>query len=188
MFGVSVGIMDGAGGAAGGSFESIQTITAAGGETSISFNSIPSTYKHLQLRGISRTNTGNNSPSIIGGQFNNDTTTANYVIHHLNGNGTTAAAGSGVPNGSVYAAYAVGSGALASTYGVTIMDVHDYASTTKNKTTRTLMGADTNTAANWRIYLASGLWLSTAAITSLQVNDANGMTAGSIYSLYGIKG
>ena len=33
------------------SFESIQTVTVgSGGQSSISFSSIPSTYKHLQLR------------------------------------------------------------------------------------------------------------------------------------------
>ena len=38
-------------------FESIATVTVgSGGSSTISFTSIPGTYKHLQVRGIGRTN------------------------------------------------------------------------------------------------------------------------------------
>ena len=69
--------------------------------------------------------------------------------------------------------------------GVLILDVHDYASTSKNKTIRSLNGNDQNGAGD--IYLTSGLWLSTAAVTSLTLfTSANYLNT--TFSLYGIKG
>ena len=60
----------GAASGAGTSFESIATATGTGSSGTITFSSIPSTFKHLQIRGISR-----NSANSIGAlmQYNSDT-------------------------------------------------------------------------------------------------------------------
>ena len=66
----------GNGAAAGGgtSYESIATVTVgAGGSSSISFTSIPSTYKHLQIRAITR-DTGTSYINNLAGYFNTDST------------------------------------------------------------------------------------------------------------------
>ena len=73
---------------AGGSFESIQTITVGTtSQASVTFSSIPATYTHLQLR-IS--NRGGGSTV----QLNSDTT-SNYKRHYLYTDGTSVLAGTG---------------------------------------------------------------------------------------------
>ena len=170
----------------------IQRVTAAGGETSISFTSIPSTYQHLQIRYIARnqsTSSAFSSTPLL--TFNNDSGT-NYVGHYLWGDGSSASAGS---NGTSTNNISLNSTSLRDTsasgiFGACIVDIYDYKSTTKNKTVRAFGGVDTNTAAtSWRVSLISGLWMSTSAITSIEI--APGVStwkAGSTIALYGIKG
>ena len=185
MFGVSVGIMDGAGGAAGGSYESIAKFTATGSETSFTFSSIPSTYKHLQMRAIFQRNGGTQLD--VGFRFNSDTGN-NYSQHSLSGDGSAVSA-SGAANNSYYA-IGVGPGTSTSnTFGVSIVDIHDYASTTKNKTARAFAGADTNNAGISAIRLLSGAWYNTAAVNSISIfTFGDAMNTGTVFSLYGIKG
>lgn len=167
----------------------IQRITATGGETTITFSSIPQTYKHLQLRCIVKdTYTASNGVQTIGIRFNSDSG-SNYAGHNLRGNGTAAAAGGGAsstiidsrPIISVY-------GNLANYYGAAIIDIHDYASTTKYKTVRSFNGADIN--GSGEVALSSGLWMNTAAISTITIVPANGpdFAANCHFALYGIKG
>jgi len=183
MFGVALGIMDGAGGAAGGSYESIQTVTGTG--ASLSFTSIPSTYKHLQIRGLSR----DGADSAVVAQFNSDTGTGNYAQHRLYGNGATITA-DGYASGTFafgFAMVSLTNGVPASTYATMITDIADYASTTKNKTVRSFFGQDQN--GSGIVGLASSLWLNTAAITTILLRPYSGtFAAGTTFSLYGIKG
>jgi hypothetical protein len=77
--------------------------------------------------------------------------------------------------------------ASANTMAVMIVDVADYASTTKNKTLRIFSSHDQN--GSGEVWLNSGLFNSTAAITSIQINAQGGnWTTASQFSLYGIKG
>jgi len=183
--------MDGAGGAAGGSYESIQTITATAGQTSATFNSIPSTYKHLQIRSICRDNTGAAAGSdALYVQFNSDSGT-NYAYHGLKGNGSTASAyGAASQNLMLADGGTVGGGTASNVFGVSIIDIQDYSSTTKNKTIRCFSGANRNVAdTNDYLVLNSGLWLSTSSITSIKLSTSvNSLALGSVFSLYGIKG
>jgi hypothetical protein len=59
-----------------GDYQSIETVTVgSGGQATITFASIPATFKHLQIRAIGRTDRA----STLDGfriQFNNITTTA----------------------------------------------------------------------------------------------------------------
>jgi hypothetical protein len=67
-----------------------------------------------------------------------------------------------------------------------IIDIHDYASTTKNKTTRMFGGIDKN--GSGEVSLFSGLWRNTSAITSINIYMSSGnWTTDSTFSLYGIK-
>lgn len=169
------------------SFESIATVTAAGGETSVTFSSIVSTYKHLQIRYQARKNASGIANLIF--RPNGDSTNANFAHHILRGTGGTvsAAGDTGVP---MYIAQFNGTDYPAS--GVGIIDVIDYASTTKNKTIRCFDGFDDNGtigANSSRIELRSGLWLQTTAISSVVLYfNGDALSAGSTFSLYGIKG
>ena len=191
MFGVSVGIMDGAGGAAGGSFESIATLTASGGEANLTFNSIPSTYKHLQIRYIAKDayTSGSALFSLASMQLN-ATGGTSYADHYLTGDGTSVNVGGNVSTAAIGTVYGSTYGPATNTYAAGIINIHDYASSTKNKTVRGMTGANfNNTDTAFGITLGSGLFMSTSAITSIKFLPAvTSFGAGSTFSLYGIKG
>lgn len=161
---------------AGGSYESIATVTVgAGGASSITFSSIPQTYTHLQLRGFFKG--GDN----LYGQFNSDTGN-NYKTHYLLGNGSSASAGVGGQADSVFIGRAQGSG---SNFGGFVCDILDYTNTNKNTTTRSLASWDGN--GSGEMFFFSGLWINTNAITSIYLYGPS-MVQYSTVSLYGIKG
>lgn len=149
-------------------YESIATTTVgAGGTSTITFSSIPSTYKHLQLRA-----SGANGGTI---RFNGDTTTTNYRYHYLSGDGATAG------SGTAQNAYWPVSGSVNRT--VDILDILDYSNTSKNKTLRTLGGWDNN--GSGEVWISSDLWLNTAAISSIVISGT--FAQYSSFALYGVK-
>lgn len=178
------------------SYESIATVTVgSGGSSAVTFSSIPSTYKHLQIRCLTRGTSNNTAPIYL--TVNSDTS-ANYSTHQLLGNGSTAYA-----DGHANASYIIdgwggfqtfSGGDLANTFGVGIIDILDYANTSKYKTARALWGRDNNSSGSitGRIVFESGSWRSTSAINSLSfVTDATyGITWAQYtqFALYGIKG
>ena len=192
VFGVSVGIMDGAGGLAIGNYDSIATSTVgSGGVSSVTFSSIPSTYKHLQLRYIGRTNRATYSSDSLAIRFNSDSG-SNYSYHLLYGQGSSIAAAA-VTSTTLMESPSSTTAAASNPFAGGIIDVFDYASTNKNKTLRTLGGFDNNTgSANLEGYVtfASGLWMNTAAINTITLTPKNGslFTEYSSFALYGIKG
>lgn len=157
------------------------------GSATVSFTSIPSTYKHLQVRALIR---GTASASAISAnmQFNSDTG-SNYSYHELYGNGTSAQASAGATQTRFFLhGNAPAATALASSFGVAVMDILDYASTSKYKTTRCLDGMDVNGSGGY-ILLDSGSWQNTNAISSIQIAPSSGNFAQySQFALYGIKG
>lgn len=175
---------------AAGAFESIASVTAAGGETSLTFSSIPSTYEHLEIRGIARDTIALNSAAGVNLRFNGDTG-ANYVRHWMRGDGTSASAGGNTGFDSMnFIGGSIGDSSTASAFGASIISIHDYKSTTKNKTVRGFSGSDANTASsNFYVVSNSGLWLNTSAITSITILPGQtAFKAGSTFALYGIKG
>ena len=162
------------------SFESIATINGTGSSGTITFSSIPSIYKHLQIRFIA--NDANGYQTLL--RFNSDSG-SNYSYHGLYGGGSSVAA-NGFANSS---SIAVGptTGYVTNTMAVAIIDIHDYADTSKNKTVRSFNGVDFNGSGEIRLH--SGLWRSTAAITSISIFlNANTFLSNSTFALYGIKG
>ena len=169
------------------SYESIATVTATGGETSLTFSSIPSTYASLQIRGLSRRNaTGSHTVNV---QFNSDTST-NYAYHYLRGVANVGVQVTGVTSANDIRCFSASSATAGSNiFGTGIIDIHDYASTTKNKTVRAFGGYDDNNASNSIVSIQSGLWLNTNAITSITITFAgDAIASGSTFALYGIKG
>ena len=167
------------------SYESIQTVlVGSGGQSSISFTSIPSTYKHLQIRLMARNgNAGTEYNGTI--QFNSDTG-SNYSYHYIVGNGSSASAGAGTTQTSALSFQAPGAGAAASIFGVAVIDVLDYQDTNKFKTIRSLNGFDRNGAGS--VFMWSGNWRSTSAVSSITMNLDNGFVQYTSAALYGIKG
>jgi hypothetical protein len=163
-----------------GSYDSLASVTVgATAQASITFSGIPQTYAHLQVRGILLTS-GATNPTY---QFNGDTTSGNYAGHHLWGTGSAAQANN--QSGFSYFNY----NPSASYPSAFIMDILDYTSTAKNKTTRILAGSDTNGGTS-EIALWSGLYFPSipAAITSITLLGAGAnFTQYSSFALYGVK-
>lgn len=173
-------------GVAAGAYELIATAFPT--TSTVTFSSIPTIYKHLQLRVVAKTtdtSTGECWPAL---RFNSDAG-GNYAIHQLNGNGSSV--GSEARLGRTAGQFATLNDNYSSTgiFGVSVVDILDYTSTTKNKTTRALSG--TQSPASKRISLFSNVWLNTSAITSITVlfdTYGGNFVSGSRLSLYGIKG
>jgi hypothetical protein len=172
------------------SYESIATVTiGSGGAATATFSSIPSTFKHLQIRSIARTANAAKAEDIVA-QFNSDTG-ANYVQHLLVGNGSTAASYAATGQNFIKGvAYGTGTTASANIFGAGVLDILDYTNTNKNSTVRTLAGMDLNEASTFaQMQVWSGLWLNTAAITSITIKCSSGANISeySSFALYGIK-
>lgn len=169
------------------SFESIATSTVgAGGVSSVSFTSIPSTYTHLQIRIIARTNRSAIG-DYVAGTFNSDTG-ANYSYHNLLGTGTAVAVGAGASSSFLDFERIAGNTAGSNVFGTVIVDILDYANTNKYKTTKSLGGFDSN--GSGEIQLDSSSWRNTNAITSITFVPGVGTSflQYSSFALYGIKG
>jgi hypothetical protein len=170
-----------------GDYESIATTTVgAGGTSTITFSSIPSTYSHLQIRYIARTNRATN-PDYLNLRFNSDSG-SNYSAHLLYGNGSSAAASAYSTEAQIYLdGGATGAAQLSNNFAAGVLDVLDYSNTNKNKTSRHLLGYDNN--GSGAIYLSSGRWGSNSAITTLTLTSGSGSTIQqySSFALYGVK-
>ena len=175
-----------------GAYDSLATFTVGStAVATITFAGIPSTYKHLQIRVLGRTNGAGQDRSSIALKINADTTAANYSYHYLGGDGGSAFAGAGASSGT--ANYIGGisnitaANATASIFGVSIIDILDYADTNKHKTIRTLAGQDQN-GTSGRISLNSGRYGSSSAITSIElIPEYGSFVQYSSFALYGIN-
>ncbi len=174
-----------------GSYESIASYTATGGESNITFSSFPSTYASLQIRYIAKDSytSGTAAFSLASLQFN-ATGGTSYADHYLKGDGSSATVGGTSSTAAIATVYGSTYGPTTSTFATGIIDILDYASTSKYKTVRGFTGANfNNTSTDFGVILGSGLFMSTSAITSIKFLPAvSGFGAGTTFALYGIKG
>jgi hypothetical protein len=165
------------------SYESIASATGTGSSGTITFSSIPNTYTHLQIRFMALTATSTDYITINA----NSDTGSNYTWHILGGSGTVASA-AGQANAS-YTYLDYNQPINTTNPSVGILDIHDYASTSKFKTGRCFTGCDKNGSGD--VELNSFLWRSTSAISTLtfklQGGSVNFATT-TTFALYGIKG
>jgi hypothetical protein len=165
-----------------GNYESIATTTVgATSVASITFSSISATYTHLQLRGIF--NSALNVQALL--RLNSDSG-SNYSYHQLEGNGSSAVAGADTSTTSIiHFINGMESGTTAGS--AFVVDILDYANTNKYKTTRALTGTDKN--GSGQIFLVSGNWRNTNAVTDISLTTNTGTFAQyTQIALYGIKG
>lgn len=178
---IPLGILAASGSAKAGSYESIASATV-GSAGVITFSSIPSTYKHLQLRYMAKCT----SATAAYMRFNGDTAT-NYAWHYLNGTGSAVGA-AGYATQAQIGFTPPDSGIGSSQFTVGIVDIADYESTTKFKTVRTFCGIDVN-GVGGDVAMDSGLWRSTSAISSITITTfGTDFVSGSTFALYGVKG
>jgi len=167
-----------------GAYDSIATTTVgSGGASSITFSSIPSTYTHLQIRAITKNTSSSNFAAM---RFNSDTA-SNYSAHYLDGDGASATAGAASNYDRSYFGY-TSTSSQTNIFGVSVIDILDYANTNKFKTVRGLTGVDVNGSGGY-IELNSSSWRSTSAITNINIFfSSNNFAEYSSFALYGIKG
>jgi hypothetical protein len=183
-----IGIIASSGGVtSNNSYESIATVTVgSGGSSTISFSSIPSTYTHLQVRGIARSTYASGGDAV---KVNlNGDSGANYIRHVLLGDGSTATAAASATGATFGSLGSIGSAInAASIFGVIVFDLLDYTNTNKNRTMRSLSGYDANGTGS--IELRSNLYTSTTAVSSITLACTSGnFDQYSSFALYGIKG
>jgi hypothetical protein len=163
----------------------LATVTVgSGGQSTVSFTSIPQGYEHLQIRGIARQSGGTMPPAYIN---INSQSGSNYAWHNIYGSGSSAATQSNYTTGTMPVIQGIpGSLALANTFGSFVVDVLDYANTNKYKTFRCISGADLNSGGE--MHFTSGLWMNTNAITQLDFTvQSSPIAQYSSFALYGIK-
>jgi hypothetical protein len=172
------------------SYESIATYTVgAGGQSTITFSSIPSTFAHLQLRYIARSAQVGNASSLIL-RFNSDSSSNYYAYHEIYADGATAAAYADSTATLSQIDQIPAANKTASVFGVGVVDLLDYTSTSKNKTLRFLDGWDAN--GSGAVVFGSSLYKPStiAAISTITITDAYAQNFAqySSFALYGIKG
>lgn len=162
------------------SYISLGSVKLSSNATSVTFSSIPSTYKHLQVRIFARKDTGGNDAYAL--HLNGDTTNANYAYHLFGGDGTsfTQTVLDRPDSGSV----------RDNAWNSTVITIPDYASTSKVKSWQTVSGTMSQTDGS--CFYGGTVWDNTAAINSLRFSIINSgsyqFLTGSVFALYGIKG
>lgn len=170
-----------------GDYDSIATVSVgSGGASTVTFSSIPSTYQHLQIRYISRSARADIT-DWIKLNFNSDTGN-NYAFHYLRGNGSFPSTSGTASTNYIGAGTSVAQTGGTNMFGVTVLDILDYANTNKNTTTRSLSGEDRDTAGF--VYFESGLWMNTNAVNTIILTCGSGSnwSQHSSFALYGIRG
>ena len=171
----------GRGGVPVGSYDALASIiVGSSGVTEILFAGVPTDYRHLQIRA-----------SVLGSSLNQDilaqfngVSSASYSLHEMRGNGSTVLSSAGANTTGFY----IATNALTTNYPTAlVMDILDYANTTKNKTARILQGKNSNGSGS--VSLFSGLFYGTTeAVTSIRIYNSGGnFNQYSSFALYGVK-
>ncbi len=149
----------------------LATVTLGSSASSVTFSSIPATYRDLILV-ISQSGGPNDDERL---RFNGDTG-SNYSFVRMFGDGSSAS------SSSVSTTYIRNIGGVLSGVHNLIIQIMDYSATDKHKTT---LGRGSNAAT--LVMATAGRWANTAAITSVNYSVGSGsFAAGSTYTLYGV--
>lgn len=183
------GILAGSGAKAAPAYEWLESVILTGTQASISFSNINSTYgstyEHLQLRGVWRTNRGGQPVDTANFRING-VTSAVYTAHALTGNGSTVSSNADLNQTVAYmSVYTAATGQSSNIFSAWVMDILDPFNTSKNTTCRTLFGLS-GSATN-AIQLQSQLFTDTTAVSSIAFDAIGDFIAGSRVSLYGLR-
>ena len=179
--------------AAAGSYDLLATTILTSATSSVTFSSLgdyAADYQHLQIRCVTRGSDGATAFENVRARFNGDTGN-NYVWHLLSGNGSSVLSETaGANQSNILAGVSAGGSQPANLFVPAVIDILDFANTSKNTTIRHLSGGPRPTGGENRVSLGSGAWLNTAALTSILLfpQAAPNFVSGSRFSLYGIRG
>lgn len=175
------------GGGSSGALTLIATATLAVDTASVTFSSIPGTYRHLELRYQAR-ETGAIGVDNCTLRFNGDSG-ANYDTERFSVVGGGSAANDNVGATVAYIGQIPGSTAAANLAGVALVSIFNYAATTFQKEGVSNQGTKIGTAAgNNYTGINHFAWRNAAAITQIDLlPSAGNFLAGSMFSLYGVS-
>lgn len=164
-------------------FHHLETVRLGGNAASVTFSNLSrySDYQHLQIRLVGRSSSG--SASNYGIRLNG--ATSGYNSHYISGTGSGINVGSGTGSGITNLIFAQVVPGDANVFAGAIIDILDPFDTSKNKVLRIFNGS-ARTGTNW-LDFSSGLWVSTDALTSIELGITATFAAGSRFSLYGLK-
>jgi hypothetical protein len=164
-------------------FDLITTNILSSATANVTFSSIPQTYKHLQIRMVTR---GNNSSGFfaIYGSFNGNQA---YSWHRVKADGSSLSSDGFGSQSVMVLGNQPNANDSSNSFAATIVDINDYTSSAKNKTANYISCA---TGTNYGfIHFGSGAQFDTAPITTIIIGQqGNQFVAGSRISLYGTKG
>ena len=147
----------------------LATTTLGSSAATITFGSIPATYRDLVIYLTGTSGAGQNMSIYLNG----DTTASNYPSVYAGGDGGTAS--SGTLNNYI-------GGVYGSNLSTNVINIFDYAQTDKHKTLLSRLSVSTNAAS-----MIACRWANTAAVTSIQLAlPATTFSTGTVVSLYGI--
>ena len=152
---------------------------------SVTFSSIPQTYKDLVIRASLRTDRTAATVDAILITLNSDTGT-NYSYTSIYGSGSAAGSGSSSVANNAYNPYTDSNTATANTYGSHEFYIPNYAGN-KNKPFSSFNAMETNATAAF-IFGIANLYSSTSAISSISFapNGGTNFLSTSSFYLYGI--
>jgi hypothetical protein len=152
-------------------YTALANITLGGPSASVTFASIPSSYRDLVIVFNGGVISGDHNLVVA---FNSDTTSGNYTGRSMSGTGSAASTSGVVRLLNDF-------GYLQANQAVIITQIMDYSATDKHK----MYLSRSNNAANGVAGLGAR-WANTAAITSIALTSGANFATGTTFSLYGV--
>lgn len=152
-------------------YEPVATHTLASSAANYTFSSIPSTYTDLMLV----INAIHSQWEVFYMRFNDDTG-SNYSWTYTLGNGSS------VETYRYTNQNALSTGLRQVGVAPNIFQIMNYSNTTTYKTVIGRANASDN-----QVRMNAGVWRSTSAITSIKIETGGNFSAGTMFTLYGIK-
>lgn len=174
-------------GGGGGAVTLISEVVTSGSQADVTFSSISSSYRDLQVRIRGRGTNATTDVNVLL-QFNSDTgANYDYTVWHVFGTG--AGASQTYTSTSAFLARLSAGSAPADVASSAVIDVLDYRGTTFQKSMQSRWNSKLSNSATFS--LGSGAyaawWRSTAAINAIKVFlSAGNFQDGSVVSLYGV--
>lgn len=188
----NLGLLGAAGSAiASTPFEHLQTHIVSGTSTTeIVFNNLDTQYAadyaHLQLRMSIKDNAGGNDGSgSLSGYFNSHTASTDYYWHYIRGLTSVSSPTNLDSNGSILFNNMMVYSQSANVWGAVVADILDPFDTSKKTTVRMLGSAFSNSEK--QVMIADTLYNRTDSVNSLRLVPYSTLTAGSRFSLYGMR-
>ena len=181
-----------AAGGAAGDFDLIESQILSSSQTSITFSSLSTyatTYKHLQIRAVTRDTRAISGSNNVIMRFNGDTTASYRQMHFLKGDGSTISSFAEATTSYIIPFAEPSASDTTDAFGVAVVDLTDAFSSNKNTISRSLRGMNLDAAYATQVGLSSGLWMNTASLTEIYLAPIVGsFAANTRVSLYGVKG